>query len=175
MILRTEVMRKYLVNYRVAYNPCCEFTAIYETESMMTQEDVEAFEEAKTKEHGKTATMVSFHELGYAKPKKETLPRLAAFVLYDTEYHEKVLVYTNEDEVEKYYVDENTGEKFIVLVDPRTGKKREYYCAENGIFFGNEDIHKVCPISWLTKYKRLYLFSMEYEHYKHTNTYELHD
>ena len=151
-------MRKYLVNYRVDYNPCCEFTAIYEVESMMTQEDVEAFEEAKTKEHGRTATMVSFHELGYAKPKKETLPRLAAFVLYDTEYHEKVLVYTNEDEVEKYYVDENTGEKFIVLVDPRTGKKRE-------------DIHKVCPISWLTKYGRWYLFSMEYEHYKHTNTY----
>ena len=127
-------MRKYLVNYRVAYNPCCEFTAIYETESMMTQEDVEAFEEAKTKWHGKTATMVSFNELGYAKPKKEPLPRLVAFVLYDTEYHEKVPVYTNVDEVEKYYVDENTGEKFIVLIDPRTGKKREYYCAENGIF-----------------------------------------
>ena len=82
---------------------------------------------------------------------------------------------SNKDEVEKYYVDENTGEKFIVLIDPRTGKKREYYCAENGIFFGNEDIHKVCPISWLTKYKRWYLFNMEYEHYKHTNTYELHD
>ena len=73
-------MRKYLVNYRVDYNPCCEFTAIYETKSMMTQEDVEAFEEAKTKEHGRTATMVSFNELGYVKPKKETLPRLAAFV-----------------------------------------------------------------------------------------------
>ena len=44
---------RYLVNYRVDYNPCREFTAIYETESMMTQEDVEAFEEAKTKWHGK--------------------------------------------------------------------------------------------------------------------------
>lgn len=119
--------------------------------------------------------MVSFNELGYAKPKKEPLPRLVAFVLYDTLYNEKVLVYTNETEVEKYYVDENTGEKFIVLIDPKTGKKREYYCAENGIFFGNEDIHKVCPISWLTKYERWYLFSMEYEHYKHTNTYEPHD
>ena len=168
-------MRKYLVNYRVDYSHCCEFSAIYETESMMTQEDVEAFEEAKTKWHGKTATMVSFNELGYAKPKKEPLPRLVAFVLYDTLCNEKVLVYTNETEVEKYYVDENTGEKFIVLIDPRTSKKREYYCAENGIFFGNEDIHKVCPISWLTKYKKWYLFSMEYEHYKHTNTYELHD
>lgn len=74
-------MRKYLVNYRVDYNPYCEFTAIYETESMMTQEDVEAFEEAKTKEHGgRIATMVSFNELGYAKPKKEPLPRLVAFV-----------------------------------------------------------------------------------------------
>lgn len=169
-------MRKYLVNYRVVQDskkiPYLEYTAIYETESMMTQEDVEAFEEAKTKEHGgRTATMVSFQELGYAKPKKEILPRLVAFVLYDTLYNEKVLVYTNETEVEKYYVDENTGEKFIVLIDPRTGKKREYYCAENGIFFGNEDIHKVCPISWLTKYDRWYLFSMEYEHYKHTNTY----
>lgn len=173
-------MRKYLVNYRVVQDlttiPYLEYTAIYETESMMTQEDVEAFEEAKTKEHGgRTATMVSFQELGYAKPKKEILPRLVAFVLYDTLYNEKVLVYTNETEVEKYYVDENTGEKFIVLIDPKTGKKREYYCAENGIFFGNEDIHKVCPISWLTKYDRWYLFSMEYEHYKHTNTYELHD
>lgn len=168
-------MRKYLVNYRVDYNPCCEFTAIYEVESMMTQEDVEAFEETKTKWHGKTATMVSFNELSYAKPKKEKLSRLAAFVLYDTLYNEKVLVYTNETEVIKYYVDENTGEKFIVLIDPRTGKKREYYCAENGIFFGDEDIHKVCPISWLTKYERWYLFNMEYEHYKHTNTYEYHD
>lgn len=67
-------MKKYLVNYRVDYNPCREFGAIYEVESMMTQEDVEAFEEAKTKEHGKTATMVSFHELGYVTPKKESLP-----------------------------------------------------------------------------------------------------
>lgn len=64
-------MRKYLVNYRVAYNPCCEFTAIYEVKSMMTQEDVEAFEEAKTKEHGKTATMVSFCELKYSTPTLE--------------------------------------------------------------------------------------------------------
>ena len=57
-------MRKYLVIYRVDYYTCCEFTAIYEVESMMTQEDVEAFEEAKTKCHGKTAIMVSFNELG---------------------------------------------------------------------------------------------------------------
>lgn len=162
-------MRKYLVNYRVAYNPCCEFTAIYEVESIITQEDVEAFEEAKTKEHGKTATMISFQELGYAKPKKEKLPRLVAFVLYDTLHNENVIVYTNETEVEKYYVDENTGEKFIVLIDPRTGKKCEYYCMENGIYFGDGDIHKVCPSSWATK--RWYLFSMEYEHYKHTNKY----
>ena len=171
-------MRKYLVNYRVVIDsttiPYLEYTFIYETESMMTQEDVEAFEDAKTKEHGNTATMVSFEELSYAKPKEKPLPRLVAFVLYDTLYNEKVLVYTNETEVEKYYIDENTSERFIVLIDPRTGKKREYYCAENGIFFGNEDIHKVCPISWLTKYERWYLFSMEYEHYKHTNTYEYH-
>ena len=58
-------MRKYLVNYRVAYNPGCEFTAIYETKDIMTQEDVEAFEEAKTEEHGSNATMVSFYELKY--------------------------------------------------------------------------------------------------------------
>lgn len=168
-------MRKYLVNYRELNPTVCtsytEYTTIYETEGMMTQEDVEAFEEAKTKERERIVTMVSFQELGYAKPKKEPLPRLVAFVLYDTLYNEKVLVYTNETEVEKYYVDENTGDKFIVLIDPKTGKKREYYCAENGIFFGNEDIHKVCLISWLTKYERWYLFSMEYEHYKHTNTY----
>lgn len=47
-------MRKYLVNYRVDISetstiPYLEYTAIYETESMMTQEDVEA----KTKWHGK--------------------------------------------------------------------------------------------------------------------------
>ena len=106
-------MRKYLVNYRVVQDsttiPYLEYTTIYEVESMITQEDVEAFEEVKTKEYGKTATMVSFNELGYAKPKKEPLPRLAAFVLYDTEYHEKVLVYTIEDEVEKYYVDRRTA------------------------------------------------------------------
>ena len=64
-------MRKYLVNYHVAYNPCCRFTAIYETESMMTQEDVEAFEEAKTKEYRNTVTVVGFNELGYAKSKKK--------------------------------------------------------------------------------------------------------
>ena len=173
-------MRKYLVNYRVDISatstiPYLEYTAIYETEDKMTQEDVEAFEDAKTKEHGNTATMVSFQELGYAKPKKETLPRLVAFVLYDTLFNENVLVYTNETEVEKYYVDENTGEKFIVLIDPRTGKKCEYYCMENGIYFGDGDIHKVCPSSWLTKYKIWRFFSMkfnmEYEHYKHTNKY----
>ena len=45
-------MRKYLVNYCVAYNPGCEFTTIYKTKDTMTQEDVEAFEEAKTEEHG---------------------------------------------------------------------------------------------------------------------------
>ena len=173
-------MRKYLVNYRVDVKsiptiPYLEYTAIYEVESMMTQEDVEAFEDAKTKEHGNNATMVSFQELGYSKPKKETLPRLVAFVLYDTLYNEKVLVYTNETNVEKYYVNDNTGDKFIVLIDPKTGKKCEYYCAENGIFFGNEDIHKVLPTSWLTKYKKWYLFSIEYEHYKHTNTYDPHD
>ena len=56
-------MKKYLVNYHVAYNPGCEFTDIYETKDTMTQEDVEAFEEAKTEEHGSNATMVSFYEL----------------------------------------------------------------------------------------------------------------
>ena len=64
-------MRKYLVNYRVAYNPGCEFTAIYEVASMMTQEDVEAFEEAKTEEHGSNATMVSFYELKSSTPTLE--------------------------------------------------------------------------------------------------------
>lgn len=66
-------MRKYLVNYRVDISatstiPYLEYTAIYEVESMMTQEDVEAFEEAKTKEHRNTATMVSFCELKYSTP-----------------------------------------------------------------------------------------------------------
>lgn len=67
-------MRKYLVNYRVVHDsitiPYLEYTTIYEVESMMTQEDVEAFEEAKTEEHGKIATMVGFYEL---KPLTPTL------------------------------------------------------------------------------------------------------
>ena len=84
-------MRKYLVNYRVDISetstiPYLEYTAIYETKSMMTQEDVEAFEEAKTKEHGKTATMVSFCELKYSTPTLENyieaLPYLS--VKYNT-------------------------------------------------------------------------------------------
>ena len=57
-------MRKYLVNYRVDISetstiPYLEYTAIYEVESMMTQEDVEAFEEAKTEEHGKTIATIN--------------------------------------------------------------------------------------------------------------------
>ena len=67
-------MRKYLVNYRVAVDsmtvPYLEYTTIYEVESTMTQEDVEAFEEAETEEHGKIATMVGFYEL---KPSTPTL------------------------------------------------------------------------------------------------------
>lgn len=65
-------MKKYLVNYRVDISatstiPYLEYTAIYEVESMMTQEDVEAFEEAKTEEHGgRIATMVSFCELKHS-------------------------------------------------------------------------------------------------------------
>lgn len=59
-------MRKYLVNYRVdisATIPYLEYTAIYEVESMMTQEDVEAFEEAKTKEHGNTVEFLKYYEM----------------------------------------------------------------------------------------------------------------
>ena len=45
-------MRKYLVNYRVDISatstiPYLEYTAIYETESMMTQEDVEALKKLR--------------------------------------------------------------------------------------------------------------------------------
>lgn len=70
-------MRKYLVNYRVSSIrsttpiPYLEYTDIYKTKGMMTQEDVEAFEEAKTEEHGKTATMISFYELKYSTPTLE--------------------------------------------------------------------------------------------------------
>lgn len=77
-------MRKYLVNYRVAVDsitvPYLKYTTIYEVESTMTQEDVEAFEEAKTEEHGKIATMVGFYELKPSIPTLEdyigTLPYL---------------------------------------------------------------------------------------------------
>lgn len=70
-------MKKYLVNYRVDISatstiPYLEYTAIYEVESMMTQEDVEAFEEAKTEEHlGRTVTMISFCELKHSTPTLE--------------------------------------------------------------------------------------------------------
>lgn len=45
-------MRKYLVNYRVDISetstiPYLEYTAIYETKSMMTQEDVEALKKLR--------------------------------------------------------------------------------------------------------------------------------
>ena len=93
-------MRKYLVNYRVAYNPCCEFTDIYETEAMMTQEDVEDFEEAKTKWHGKTATMVSFCELKYSKPTLEdyieALPYLS--VKYNASASDKMEITTTDND-----------------------------------------------------------------------------
>lgn len=77
-------MKKYLVNYRVKhdskYNPYHEHTSIYETEGMMTQKDVEAFEEAMTKKYGITTKMTSFFKLEYSAPTLgdyiEALPNL---------------------------------------------------------------------------------------------------
>ena len=69
-------MKKYLVNYRVAVKstptiPYLEYTTTYRTQDMMTHEDVEAFEKAKTKEHGSKASMISFCELKYSTPTLE--------------------------------------------------------------------------------------------------------
>lgn len=99
-------MKKYLVNYRVDISatstiPYLEYTAIYEVESMMTQEDIEAFEEAKTEEHGgRTATMVSFCELKYSTPTLgdyiEALPYLS--VKYNTSASGKMEITTTDND-----------------------------------------------------------------------------
>ena len=69
-------MKKYLVNYRVAVKltptiPYLEYTTTYRTQGMMTHEDVETFEKAKTKEHGSKSSMIIFCELKYSTPTLE--------------------------------------------------------------------------------------------------------
>lgn len=97
-------MKKYLVNYRVAVKstptiPYLEYTTTYGTQDMMTHEDVEAFEKAKTKEHGSKASMISFCELKYSTPTLmdyiEALPYLS--VKYNTSASGKMEITTTDD------------------------------------------------------------------------------
>lgn len=149
-------MRKYLVNYRVDISatstiPYLEYTAIYEVESMMTQEDVEAFEEAKTEEHGgRTATMVSFCELKYSTPTLgdyiEALPYLS--VKYNTSASGKMEITTTDNywayiptlykfegtwAIDWIDAEENDSIKVIKGTTPFEAAKNAYnWCVEKG-------------------------------------------
>ena len=91
-------MKKYLVNYHVAYNPGCEFTDIYETKDTMTQEDVEAFEEAKTEEHGSNATMVSFYELKSSTPTLEDYIEALPYLSVESDASGKIKFITTDND-----------------------------------------------------------------------------
>lgn len=146
-------MRKYLVNYRVVVKltptiPYLEYTVIYETQSAMTQEDVEAFEEAKTKEHGETATMVSFSELKYSTPTLEdyieALPYLSVesdasgkmkFITTDNDWAYIPTLYKFEGEWGIDWIDaeESDSLKVIKGMTPFEAAKNAYnWCVEKG-------------------------------------------
>lgn len=145
-------MRKYLVNYRVVQDsitiPYLKYTAIYEVESMMTQEDVEAFEEAKTKEHGNTATMVSFCELKYSTPTLknyiEALPYLSVksdtsgkmkFITTDNDWAYIPTLYKFEGEWAIDWIDSEESDSLEVIkgATPFEAAKNAYnWCVERG-------------------------------------------
>lgn len=147
-------MKKYLVNYRVDISatstiPYLEYTTIYEVESMMTQEDVEAFEEAKTKEHGGgTATMVSFCELEYSTPTLEdyieALPYLSVesdasgkmkFITTDNDWAYIPTLYKFEGEWAIDWIDSEESDSLEVIkgTTPFEAAKNAYnWCVKEG-------------------------------------------
>lgn len=147
-------MRKYLVNYRVDISetstiPYLEYTAIYEAESIMTQEDVEAFEEAKTEERGgKTATMVSFCELKSSTPTMEdyieALPYLSVesdasgkmkFITTDNDWAYIPTLYKFEGEWLIDWIDSEESDSLVVIkgMTPFEAAKKAYnWCVEKG-------------------------------------------
>ena len=147
-------MKKYLVNYRVLSIrsttpiPYLEYTAIYETEGVMTQEDVEAFEEAKTEEHGSNATMVSFYELKYSTPTLEdyieALPYLSVesdasgkmkFITTDNDWAYIPTLYKFEGEWAIDWIDSEESDSLEVIkgATPFEAAKNAYnWCVEEG-------------------------------------------
>lgn len=145
-------MKKYLVNYHVLNQTTCPsytaYTTIYETESMMTQEDVEAFEEAKTEEHGNNATMVSFYELKYSTPTLEdyieALPYLRVtsdvsgkmkFITTDNCWAYAPILYKFEGKWVIDWTDEEEGDSIKVIEGdtPFEVAKNAYnWCVEKG-------------------------------------------
>lgn len=140
-------MRKYLVNYRVAVDstsiPYLKYTAIYEVESTMTQEDVETFEEAKTEEHGKIATMVGFYELKPSTPTLEgyieALPYLAfrnhklATTYNCFAYIPTLYKFEGKWVIDWIDAEENDSIKIIEGVTPFEAAKNAYnWCVEEG-------------------------------------------
>lgn len=147
-------MKKYLVNYRVLSIrstipiPYLEYTDIYETEGVMTQEDVEAFEEAKTEEHRSNATMVSFYELKYSTPTLEdyieALPYLSVnsdasckmkFITTDNDWAYIPTLYKFEGEWAIDWIDSEESDSLKVIkgMTPFEAAKNAYnWCVEEG-------------------------------------------
>ena len=147
-------MRKYLVNYRVDISatstiPYLEYTFIYEVESMMTQEDVEAFEKAKKKEHGgRIVEMVSFCELKPSTPTLEdyieALPYLSIesdtsgkmkFITTDNDWAYIPTLYKFEGEWAIDWIDSEESDSLEVIkgITPFEAAKNAYnWCVEKG-------------------------------------------
>ena len=147
-------MKKYLVNYRVLSIrsttpiPYLKYTAIYETEGVMTQEDVEAFEEVKTEEHGSKATMVSFYELKHSTPTLEdyieALPYLSVnsdasgkmkFIKTDNDWAYIPTLYKFEGEWAIDWIDSEESDSLEVIkgMTPFEAVKNAYnWCVEEG-------------------------------------------
>ena len=163
-------MSKYLVRYNVSCNNE-EFqkSIIYNVEDEMTEEDVINFENKMSEKSNGIVTMISFDKL-YEKPKslveqnKEKLPNLAVFFLFDIQYNESVMAYTNIDDVVSYtFVN---GIFNITLKDDKTTKQKTYVCPIPGIWIGGEDVLSKVPEGLRKQFPHTYLFSIDYENYK---------
>jgi len=163
-------MSKYLVRYNIqGYSKDYQESTIYETENDMSYEDVVKFEDEMTKtKHGMIVTMISFDKL-YEKPKsleelnKEKLPKLAAFFLFDKDYKEAVLVYTNVDDIVSYTFEASNF--CIVIKDDKGSLQKKYSCPIPGIWIGGEDIFSQMPKGLMEQFPHTYLFSIEYDGY----------
>ena len=146
-------MRKYLVNYRVVQDsitiPYLKYTAIYKTQGVMTQEDIEAFEKAKTEEHvGRIVTMVGFYELKHSTPMLEdyieALPYLSVesdasgkmkFITTNNDWAYIPTLYKFEGEWVIDWIDSEESDSLEVIkgITPFEAAKNAYnWCVEKG-------------------------------------------